>query len=80
MRLRGIGLTIAAIVAALIALGRVSGIVVDWAWFASIGYVDVFWTAFATKAAVFVAVFAVSGLLIWLNGMLALRLASRHRL
>ena len=80
MRLRGIGLTIAAIVAALIALGRVSGIVVDWAWFASIGYVDVFWTAFATKAAVFVAVFTVSGLLIWLNGMLALRLASRHRL
>ena len=46
---------IAVIVAFLIALGRVSSVVVDWAaWFSTIGYVGVFWTVFATKAALFV--------------------------
>ena len=59
---RSIGVAIAVIVAFLIALGRVSGIVVDWAWFSTIGYVDVFWTIFAAKAVLFVAVFAVSSL------------------
>ena len=59
MRLRGIGLAIAIFVACLIALGRASNFVVDWAWFSSIGYVEVFWTVFATRAALFIAVFAV---------------------
>ena len=58
---KSIGVAIAAIIASLVVLGRVSGIVVDWAWFSTIGYVDVFWTMFAAKAAVFTAVFAVSG-------------------
>jgi uncharacterized membrane protein (UPF0182 family) len=53
-----------------------SSVVVDWAWFSSIGYVGVFWTAFATKAALFVAVFAVSTLLLWANATLAVRFAS----
>ena len=52
---------------------------VDWAWFSSIGYVGVFWTAFVTKAALFVVVFAVSTLLLWANATLALRFASRPR-
>ncbi len=43
---------------AIIALGRIMSLVVDWAWFSSIGYVGVFWTALAAKAALFVAVFA----------------------
>ena len=52
---RRIGVPIAVIVAFLIALGRVSSVVVDWAaWFSTIGYVGVFWTVFATKAALFV--------------------------
>ena len=76
MPLRRIGVAIAVTVA-LIALGRVSGVVVDWAWFSSIGYVGVFWTALATKAALFVVVFAVSTLLLWANATLALRSASR---
>ena len=46
---KGIGVTIAVFVVSLIALGRASSIVVDWAWFSSVGYVGVFWTAFATK-------------------------------
>ena len=50
---------------------------VDWAWFSSIGYVGVFWTALVTKAALFVVVFAVSTLILWANATLALRFASR---
>jgi uncharacterized protein len=76
MPLRRIGVAIAVIVA-LFALGRISSVVVDWAWFSSIGYVGVFWTALATKAALFVVVFAVSTLILWANATLALRFASR---
>jgi uncharacterized protein len=65
-----------AIIVLLFVLGRVTSVVVDWAWFSSIGYVGVFWTALATKAALFVAVFAVSTLLLWTNATLALRFAS----
>ena len=76
--MRRIGVAIAAIVA-LFALGRIS-VVVDWAWFSSIGYVGVFWTTLATKAALFVVVFAFSTLLLWANATLALRFAPRPRL
>jgi hypothetical protein len=77
---KGIGVAIAVIVACLIAVGRVSSVVVDWAWFSTIGYIGVFWTGLATKAMVFVAVFVVSALLLWLNGMLALRIALSRQL
>ena len=77
---RGIGVAIAGIVASLIVLGAASGFVVDWAWFSTIGYVGVFWTVFATKAVLFIAVFAVSTLLLWVNGTLALRFASQRRI
>ena len=65
---KGIGATIAAFVVSLIALGRASSIVVDWAWFSSVGYVGVFWTAFATKTDLLVTIFAVSAFLLWING------------
>jgi uncharacterized membrane protein (UPF0182 family) len=74
-----IGVAIAVIVVSLVLLGRVNGFVVDWAWFSTIGYVGVFWTVFATKAVLFMAVFAVSTLLLWANGTLALRFATRRR-
>ncbi len=76
MPLRRIGVAIAVIVG-LFALGRISGVVVDWAWFSSIGYVGVFWTTLAAKAALFAAVFAVSTLILWANATWALRVASR---
>src|SRR5271170_4285901 len=76
---RRIGVLIAAI-AFLFALARFCSIVVDWAWFSSIGYVGVFWTMLATKAALFVVVFAVSTLLLWASAMLALRFASKRPL
>jgi hypothetical protein len=77
---RRIGVPIAVLVALLAALGRVSSVVVDWAWFSSVGYADVFWTVFATKAAVFVVVLAVTSLFLWANGTLAFRFASQRRL
>src|SRR5271165_3671700 len=76
---RRIALAIAGIVA-LFALGRMTSVVVDWAWFTSIGYSSVFWTTLATKAALFVFVFAVSTLLLSANATLALRFASQPRL
>ena len=59
---RRIGVAIAVIVASLLALAGAAGFVVDWAWFSTIGYVGVFWTVFATKVVLFIAVFAVSSL------------------
>ena len=75
MSLRRIGALIA-IVVLLFALARVSGLVVDWAWFSSIGYAGVFWTTFAAKATLFAIVFAVSTGLLWANATLALRFSS----
>src|SRR5271169_316756 len=78
---RRTGVAVAVIVAALVLLGSANGLAVDWAWFSTIGYVGVFWTVFATKAVLLLAVFAVSSLVLWVNGTLGLRLASRrHRL
>jgi uncharacterized membrane protein (UPF0182 family) len=65
MSWRGIGAAIAVIVALLMMLGRASSVVIDWAWFSSIGYDGVFWMVFATKAILFTAVFSVSTLLLW---------------
>ena len=73
--LRRIGALIAIIVL-LFALASVSGLVVDWAWFSSIGYADVFWTAFAARIALFAIVFALSAGLLWTNATLALRFSS----
>ena len=73
---RRFGVPIAVIVL-LFALGRSASVVVDWAWFSSIGYVGVFWTTFVTKAVLFVVVFAVSTLLLWANAALAHRFAAR---
>jgi len=75
---RRIGVPIAVVVALLLALGRVTNVVVDWAWFSTIGYVDVFWKVLATKVALFAVTFAVSALLLWANGMLAVRCASQR--
>ncbi len=65
-----------AVVVLLLALLRIGSLVVDWAWFSSIGYANVFWTAFVTKATLFAVAFVVSTLLLWANATLALRFAS----
>jgi uncharacterized membrane protein (UPF0182 family) len=77
---KGIGIATAVIIAALIALGRASSVIVDWAWFTSVGYVSVFWTVFATKAVILVAVLVLSAVVFWINGGVALRLSQPRQL
>jgi uncharacterized membrane protein (UPF0182 family) len=80
MRARRVGVAIAVFVACLVVLARAAGLVVDWAWFSMIGYGGVFWTVFTTKIILFVVVFAVSSVLLWVNGAVAFRFAWRRRL
>jgi uncharacterized protein len=72
-----VALIIAAImmVLGLILIELVSEFLVDWLWFSAIGYAQVFWTTISTKAAVFVTVFVATMIILWINGVLAWRLA-----
>jgi uncharacterized protein len=59
-------------------LTRVAGeVLVDWLWFSSVGYLQVFWTTLAAETAVFGGVFIATTVVLWLNGWLARRLARR---
>ena len=75
MRWKRAGVAFTVVVVCLVVLARVSDLVVNWAWFSSVGFVGVFWTVFVTKIILFIVVFAISSLLLWLNGALALRFA-----
>jgi uncharacterized membrane protein (UPF0182 family) len=77
---KGIGIAAAVIVVALIALGSATSVIVDWAWFTSVGYVSVFWTVFATKAVLLVGVLVASAIVLWINGSLALRISRPRQL
>jgi uncharacterized membrane protein (UPF0182 family) len=76
---------VAAIIAAivlvvgLILLGLLGDFLVDWVWFAAIGYPGVFWTIIGTKSIVFLAAFGGSAAFLGLNGWLASRLSGRTR-
>jgi uncharacterized protein len=75
------GTVAVALIAAAIVLaagGLLSGLVVDWLWFSSVGYFGVFRTVLVTKIAVFAAVFVLSGICYWMSGALALRFARRR--
>src|ERR1700752_3319220 len=59
-------------------LVRVAGeVLVDWLWFSSVGYLQVFWTSLAAQVAVFGGVCIATASVLWLNGWLARRLARR---
>ncbi len=75
-----VGLVIAALFIGicLILLGLASDFLVDWLWFSSIGYLQVFWTTIGAKAVVFFAVWTSTAIVLWLNGWLAVRLARRQ--
>src|ERR1700730_16506707 len=75
---RAIAVAVIVIVASFIVLGLTSDFLVDWAWFSAIGYLDVFWTILGSKAVLFFAVFAMSAILLWVNGSLAFRFARRR--
>src|SRR6202166_1199188 len=74
-----VGWIIAALVVGicLILLGLATDFLVDWLWFSSIGYLQVFLTGFAAKAVVFFAVLTVTAVILLLHGLLALRFARR---
>ena len=74
---RGIAVAATTVVACLTLLGRVVDFVVDWTWFSAVGYRDVFWTLFSTRAALFLTSFAATAMIIWGNGWLASRLTER---
>jgi uncharacterized membrane protein (UPF0182 family) len=78
MALKRVAAAITVIAACLIGFTLAADFAVDWLWFSSIGYLDVFLTIFGAKAALFVTVLAVSAILLWLNGFLAYRLAGRQ--
>ena len=61
---RAIAVAVIVIVASFIVLGLTSDFLVDWAWFSTIGYLEVFWTILGSKAVLFVAVFAGSAILL----------------
>ena len=73
-------LIIAAVVAGicLILLWIASDFLVDWLWFASIGYLQVFWTTLGAKAVVFFAVWTGTVVILCLNGWIAVRFARRQ--
>lgn len=59
-------------------LGLASDLLVDWLWFSSIGYLQIFLTSIGAKVVVFFAVLAATALPLWLNGWLAVRFARRQ--
>lgn len=75
-----VGFLIAAIIAGigLILLGVVGDFLVDWMWFSSIGYPQVFWTTIGAKAGLFFVVFAATAIVLWANAALALKQARRR--
>ncbi|HMK80413.1 MAG TPA: UPF0182 family protein, partial [Xanthobacteraceae bacterium] len=60
----------------LILLGLIGDFLVDWLWFRETGYFSVFWTVILAKGAVFSVVLVASAIILLLNGLIALRLAS----
>ncbi|GAB3096634.1 UPF0182 family membrane protein [Cupriavidus yeoncheonensis] len=74
-RLRRLAVWVVAVIIALIAVGSITGFIVDWLWFASVGYIGVFRTIFTTQLLLFLAVFAVSAGALWMSGWLAHRCA-----
>ena len=79
MAWRGFVVAMIIIAACLIVIRYTADCLVDWLWFSDVRYPDVFWTILGAKVALFLAVFAASAILLWLNGSLAYRLAERQR-
>src|SRR5271167_3880314 len=75
-----VGLIIVAFVGGicLILLGLASDLLIDWLWFSSIGYLQVFLTSIGAKAVLFFIVLTATAVILWLNGLLAVRFARRQ--
>ena len=62
--------------AGVVLLGLAADFLVDLLWFSAIGYVRVFWTIVWAKAVIVFAVFVLTTMALWVNGLLAYRLSS----
>ena len=73
------GFLIAAIIVGtgMILVGFLGNFLVDWMWFSSIGYPQVFRKTIGAKAGIFFVVFAATAVALWANAHLALKLARR---
>ncbi len=69
-------MAVAIIVAVLILLALASDFLVDWTWFSSIGFLEVFWRITGAKIALFAAVFVATAIVVWVNGAFAARVTS----
>lgn len=67
------------LVICLVVLGLTSGLLVDWLWFAKLGYASVFQTTIAAQILTFLIVFALTATGLWLNARFALRAAQRNQ-
>ncbi len=68
---RRVSVAATALVTCVTLLDIVFDLAVDWAWFSALGYLDIFWTVFSTRASLFLTVFAATAFIVWLNGWLA---------
>lgn len=69
----GFSIVVVAIGICLTLVWLASDLLVDWLWFSSIGYLQVFWTTLGAKAVVLSAVWTGTAVILWLNGWLAVR-------
>jgi len=70
---KSIVLIIAAVFLFLIILGNLTGVYIDWIWFASLGYLSVFKTMFFTRTGIWVLFFVLFLGIYFLNTFLPLR-------
>jgi uncharacterized membrane protein (UPF0182 family) len=78
MRSRTAAVALIVIAVLVVAVGRMSNLLVDGLWFSSVGYFAVFRTIVVAKTTLFLSVFVASGLCFWASGALALRYARRQ--
>jgi uncharacterized protein len=70
-RARVITAILAAAFLALILLGMATSFLVDWIWFASLGFLDVFWTSVGAKTVVFLIAAVLTAAVVLVNGLIA---------
>jgi uncharacterized protein len=64
-----------AVFLALIVLRLAASFLVDWAWFAALGFAGVFWTTVTAQIAVFVAVLVPTAAILYVNATIAQKLS-----
>ena len=74
-RTRVITAIFAAAFLALILLGVATSFLVEWVWFASLGFAGVFWTSVVAKFVLFLVVAVLTAAMVLVNGLIAQRLS-----